>query len=118
MKCIICGSRTINDYEMLKQAISESKFDITEVVSGCASGADYLGEKWALEQKLKIHKFPAKWELYGKSAGFLRNREMINFIKQSNDGCVIALWDEVSKGTAHTILLAKAANIPCFIKSP
>lgn len=116
MKCIICGSRTIDDYELLKQAIAESKFQVTEIVSGCASGADLLGEKWAVENGLKIHKFPADWQKYGKYAGFLRNKEMIKFISES--GCVIALWDGKSKGTAHTIKLAKEAGIPCFVKSP
>lgn len=118
MRCVICGSRTIDDYEFLKQAILESKFDITEVVSGCAFGADRLGEQWAIEQKLQLHKFPADWNRHGRYAGFLRNKEMVNFVSPPDclNGCVLALWDGKSKGTAHTIKLAKAAKIPCFVK--
>lgn len=119
MRCLICGSRSINDYELLKQVVLESNFNITEVVSGCANGVDRLGEQLANERQLKIHKFPAEWDRHGKYAGFLRNKQMINFVSPPNclNGCVIALWDGQSKGTAHTIKLAKAAKIPCFIKS-
>ena len=48
MKVIIAGSRDITDYSLVCRAISESKFDITEVISGTARGVDTLGEKWAV----------------------------------------------------------------------
>ena len=34
MRVIIAGSRVIKDYELVKKAIVDSKFDITEVVCG------------------------------------------------------------------------------------
>jgi len=118
MRCLICGSRGINDYEVLKQAIKESGFEITEVVSGCAPGADRLGERWAKENNIPLHAKPADWNRYGKAAGFKRNKEMIEFISppECQDGCVIALWDGVSRGTQHTITMAKAAKIKLFVK--
>jgi hypothetical protein len=120
MRCLICGSRTIVDYELLKQAIKESGFNITEIVSGCASGADRLGERWAKENNLKLHQFPPDWQRYGSVAGYLRNKEMVQFVSppSCDNGCIIALWDGVSRGTEHTIKLAIKAKVNIFIKSP
>src|SRR3954470_15364903 len=61
-KTIICGDRTITDYDLLKKAIEASGFKITEVVSGGAKGADSLGEKWAKENKVKIKVFKPDWD--------------------------------------------------------
>ena len=88
MKCVICGSRNIRDYELLKQAIQESGFEITEVISGGAMGADTLGEKWAEENGIKLTRMLANWAKYGRRAGFIRNEEMVEYAKP--DGCMIA----------------------------
>lgn len=40
MKTIIAGSRTFNDYEFLKDCCDIE--NITQVISGCAYGADKL----------------------------------------------------------------------------
>jgi hypothetical protein len=100
MRCVICGSRTITKYEIVQNAIKESGFDITEVVSGCANGVDSLGERWAKDNHLKLFQFPALWNLYGKAAGFRRNAEMVEFVSppKCNNGCVIAAWDGQSWG--------------------
>ena len=42
MKTIIAGSRTIVDYQALLDAVVDSNFDITEVVSGGARGVDMV----------------------------------------------------------------------------
>lgn len=116
MKCVICGSRSIIDYEIVEKTIKESKFTITEVVSGCAAGVDLLGEKWAKQNDIPISKFPAEWEKYGKLAGYIRNKQMVDYV--TPDGCVIAVWDGISKGTVHTIKYAKEKGVKIFVKSP
>ncbi len=120
MRCVICGSRDINDYEILKAAIKESGFTITEVVSGCASGVDKLGERWAQENGIVPHRFSAEWNIYGTFAGRMRNKKMAKFISppECNNGCVVAVWDGESKGTAHMIQLAREAGIKVYVKSP
>lgn len=47
MKVIVAGSRTITNYERVKQVIAEFPFLITEIVSGGARGVDQMGERWA-----------------------------------------------------------------------
>ena len=49
--------------------------------------------------------FFAKWDLYGKSAGYKRNVEMAN-----NADMLIAFWDGTSKGTKHMINIMHEQN--------
>ena len=110
MKLAIIGSRTFNNYILLKEILEQYKPKITLVVSGAAKGADSLGERWALENKIQTLIFPAKWDEYGKRAGFIRNEDII----KNCDGC-IAFWDGVSKGTKHSISLCEKYNKPVKI---
>lgn len=75
---------------------------VVEIVSGCAVGADKLGERYAQERGFQIKRFPAEWSLHGKAVGFIRNEEMAKY-----SDALIAFWDGVSRGTKHTIDLAE-----------
>lgn len=96
MKVIIAGSRSFNDYLLLSQIMAT--VPASEIVCGEARGADSLGRKWAEENGIPIKSFPAQWELYGKSAGHIRNREMGDYADY-----LIAFWDGKSKGTKGMI---------------
>ena len=48
MRVIVAGSRGITDPNVVATAIAASGFQVTELVSGTARGADQLGEAWAL----------------------------------------------------------------------
>lgn len=113
MKVIIAGSRTATDsnYKDLLLAIDHSKYDIQEVVSGCAIGADRLGEKYATSKNLKTTFMPADWQKYGKSAGHKRNRQMALYADAA-----IVLWDGVSVGSKNMIYNMNQLNKPCYIK--
>src|SRR5215213_3192990 len=96
MKIIIAGTRTFNDYEFLKQKVDIilSKQVDVEIVSGCAQGADLLGERYGKERGITVKRFPAEWNLYGKKAGYLRNEKMANYAD-----ALILFWDGESKGS-------------------
>ena len=98
MKVIIAGSRTITDFFVVQKAIEKSVLNITEVVSGCAKGVDKLGEMWADQNNIPVKRFPAKWEVYGKKAGSIRNREMSEY-----GDALIACWNLESPGTQDMI---------------
>ena len=100
MKYAVVGSRTFDDYAFMEKALS-SYNDITTIISGGARGADSLAKKYALEHGLNYVEFPALWDVYGKSAGYLRNNQIVDAAE-----IVIAFWDGKSKGTRHTIKLA------------
>ena len=104
MKVIIAGTRTITNYSALKRTISMSLLPITEVVSGGCKGPDILGERWAKENNVKVTRFTADWDKFGKSAGPRRNTEMVEYV--GKDGALILIWDGYSKGSSD--ILAKS----------
>ena len=106
MKIAIIGSRTFNDYELVCKTIKELKLEtMTYMVSGGAKGADSLGEQYAKEHNIPCKIFKPDWNTYGKSAGFVRNKDIINACD-----IVVAFWDGKTKGTEHSIMLAKRSN--------
>lgn len=106
MKIAIIGSRTFNNYELLRQSLDEFSFeanaDISLIVSGGAKGADSLGERYAQENDIETLIFLPDWKKHGKGAGFVRNQLIID-----NSDFVIAFWDGKSKGTLSSINIAK-----------
>ena len=68
-------------------------------------------ERYAISNGYAVERHPAKWQLYGKAAGPIRNRTMI----MSAD-YVICFWDYQSRGTASLIEYAKEFNKPIRIK--
>ena len=114
MKLAIVGSRSFNDYDLL-ETWADSIFYMQDtdekfVVSGGASGADSLAEQYTNTHITTLIKFPAEWNKYGKSAGFIRNQQIVD-----NCDMVLAFWDGESRGTADTIAKAKKAKKPTFI---
>ncbi|GAH13743.1 unnamed protein product, partial [marine sediment metagenome] len=78
---VVAGTRTFDDYELLKKKLDallnkKVKEHGIEIVSGCAAGADALGERYAEERGYSVKRFPANWGKYGKAAGPIRNKEM------------------------------------------
>lgn len=110
MKIIIAGSRSLSNFNLVKENvisfIKENNIDNPEIVSGTAKGADRLGEKFANEFGFTVKKFPAQWDKYGKSAGYKRNEEMANYADT-----LIAFWDGESKGTKHMIDIANKSKL-------
>jgi hypothetical protein len=100
----IVGSRTFNNYDLLKIEIFKlySIDSIKCIVSGGANGADKLAEKFANEFNLDKKIFLPDWNKYGKKAGYIRNKEIVDYSDK-----LIAFWDSKSPGTKITIELAK-----------
>lgn len=114
-KVIIAGGRHFQDYEILKEKADyylQSKLSTHNViiVSGHASGADSLGERYAEERGLKVELHPADWNKHGRAAGPIRNAEMA----ETSDA-LIAFWDGQSRGTKNMIDLAKSKGLKVAI---
>jgi len=105
MKAAIIGSRSFNNYDLVLETLLEYENTITLIVSGGAKGADTLGERWAKEKNKEVLIFYPEWDKYGKSAGFRRNKDIIE-----NSDIVFAFWDGVSKGTKSSIDLTNKLN--------
>jgi hypothetical protein len=108
VKVIIAGSRDFKDYDLLCRKADKilSRQTEIEVVSGTASGADKLGERYAQERGYKITRFPADWGTWKKRAGYLRNEEMAEYAD-----ALIVFWNGVSRGTKHMIDIAKNQDL-------
>lgn len=107
MKVVIAGGRDYafsqDDHKILEKL--HSKYHFTEVVSGGARGADYEGELWAKAHNIPLKVFPADWNTHGKSAGYIRNRQMAEYA----DAAVLFPG---GKGTASMRGEANRMNLP------
>lgn len=115
MKLIIAGSRTITDYNKVREAVIESGYwkqygKSIEVVCGMAKGVDLLGLEFATRNNLIVHEFPADWNKYGKRAGMIRNKQMGDFAD-----ALLAVYDGESRGTKQMIEYAQEIGIPVFV---
>lgn len=109
MKVIIAGSRTAVEEEVFT-AVKEAGFQIDEVVSGCARGADENGEMYASLFGIPVRKFPAYWNKYGRSAGPIRNKKMAEYAD-----ALIAVWDGESRGTENMINEASKLGLRVYV---
>lgn len=99
MKVIIAGSRIIDDKKIVWGALDNTKFDITEIISGGALGVDRLGEEWARSKKIPVKSYRPNYNTDNpKYAPLLRNMEMAKY-----GDALIAVWKDQTRGTAHMI---------------
>lgn len=81
------------------------------IVSGGARGGDKIGAEIAHKWGLKLIEHAPDWDGLGKKAGFVRNELIIR-----DADVILAFWGvdpktgELSKGTQHSIGLAKKAR--------
>ena len=113
---IVCGGRHFDRYDIIEKVLNEvlSTCDDKEIeiVSGHCEGADALGECYAVEHEVKLKIFPADWKKYGRSAGPIRNKQMIDYIIKLDKKLVVAFVSENSRGTKNTIKLAEKQGVP------
>lgn len=111
-KLLVAGSRTFQRWPQgfvdgtIERAIESMDFVKPYVlIHGGARGVDLMAGRWAASRSIDCEVFPAQWDLFGKSAGYRRNAEMVDAAD-----AVIVIWDGQSKGTRHTMNLAMDAN--------
>ena len=110
-RVIICGGRDFSDKGLCFDSLDLflAGYETVEIVSGHASGADLLGEAYARAHGLKLSVFKADWKRYGRGAGPIRNRQMLEYAIEET-ALVIAFWDGKSKGTKNMIDQARKAG--------
>ncbi|MBE6703592.1 MAG: DUF2493 domain-containing protein [Ruminococcaceae bacterium] len=96
MKLAIIGSRNLSP--LIIDAYIPA--NVTEIVSGGASGVDALAKDFANRKGIKLTEFLPQYHLYGRAAPIKRNREIAEYADEA-----IAFWDGKSKGTDYTIKL-------------
>lgn len=103
VRLAVVGSRDFPYPWLVDAYLSYKRFD--ELVSGGARGVDSLAQEYAGMNHIPFREFPADWDTHGKAAGFIRNAEIVEYATD-----VVAFHYGDSKGTAHTIGLARKAG--------
>jgi hypothetical protein len=112
-KIIFCGDRNWDDEKPIRAALEELIPEETIIINGGARGADKLAGRIAKEMGFDVIEVPANWEKYGKAAGPIRNREMLEL----NPTLVIAFHKNIeeSKGTKNMLKIAKEAGVDTIL---
>jgi hypothetical protein len=108
-RVLVCGGRDYADrrhvYDVLD--VAHEANPIVLLIAGGANGADALAVDWAGKASVKTQVFPADWEKHGRSAGPLRNQQMLD---EGKPHMVIAFPG--GRGTADMVKRADAAGVP------
>ena len=106
--CVV-GSRNFDMLDLFIVEIEKilKEYDIDTIISGGAKGADSFARRYAKRYKFKYKEFEAEWDTYGKSAGMIRNKDIVE-----NSDIALIFWDGISKGTKNSFDLIKAKGIP------
>lgn len=108
MRVLVCGGRGFDDPYLFFDTLDEikSRGELDSIISGGARGADALAERYAEVEGIPITVYPAEWEKYGKSAGYVRNKQMLD---EGKPDLVIAFPG--GKGTAMMVDIARKAGV-------
>ncbi len=79
---------------------------ISTIINGAATGADQASSDYAIVNWCPYEEYPADWDKYKKSAGYIRNKEML---EKSRPDVVIAFPG--TRGTQNMIDIANKAGV-------
>lgn len=113
---LVCGGRDYSDYEYLTNKLNKFVESILKIkgletdfilIHGGCTGADIMSGFWAETHKeIRVLVFNADWKTFGKKAGFVRNKQMI---EEGDPEFVIAFGG--GKGTQNMIDMARNSQI-------
>lgn len=111
-RVVISGSRYWNDYDVILNVLKYTlpQHNKVMIIVGDCRGADEQVIQASLDSGKNVIVYKAHWKEYGKSAGPIRNLDMVN----DNDPHLILLFHndiDNSKGTKHMLSLAKKKKI-------
>jgi len=78
MRILICGDRNWKDRTMIHHTLLRRYSDIGVIIEGEAKGADSIARMLSSEMGMCVEAFPAKWGVYGRAAGPIRNQAMLD----------------------------------------
>ncbi len=111
-RILICGGRAYGDSARFAQIMTEVRPYLAKsfcIIQGGANGADRLANMWAFSEGCPVIEMRANWNYYGKAAGLIRNRWMLEF---ATPDLVIAFPG--GAGTRDMIRQAKSAGIDVY----
>lgn len=114
-RVLVCGGRDFTDEKMAFSILdlAHAANPIIKLIHGAAAGADMLAAMWAAKRNVQTEAFPADWDTYGKSAGPIRNRKMLD---EGKPDMVIAFPG--GHGTNNMLAQAEGARVPIILVLP
>lgn len=91
----VIGSR---DIKFINFDLYLNKNNISQIISGGATGVDTLVEQWAKRNKISFVAYLPQYRIFGNKAPLIRDKEMV----EASD-ITVAFWDGKSAGTKYTI---------------
>lgn len=131
MNILMFGDRNWTDFETIINVVNwiHTNYPESTIIHGAARGADKLSAEIAQNWptgKFIVKPFPAKWNIYGRRAGPIRNQQMID---EGSIDLAFGFHNDIenSKGTKdmrdrlikHNIkyYIVSSNNLPEFIRS-
>lgn len=109
----VTGGRDLSDLALVEQAFADISLSPDDtVIEGEARGADLLCADVACRIGASVEPHPAKWHVYGGSAGVIRNTEMLR------SGVDLLLSFPGGRGTRHCTNKAMEMGIPVVFVVP
>lgn len=110
MIVLVTGDRHWTNRKKIARELSKRKKKIKLLIHGGARGADLIADEFARILGIQTAQFDANWPFYGRSAGPIRNANMVRFIKPD---LVLAFHKNLrkSKGTRNMVQLARGKKI-------
>jgi hypothetical protein len=113
-RILVCGGRNYADAAKVNATLDNIVENIqltasnqsVRLIHGAARGADSLAAAWASSRGLAATAYPAKWDIHGRSAGFVRNKQMLD---EGQPHLVVAFPG--GAGTAMMIRIARSAGV-------
>lgn len=104
-KFAVIGSRSFNNYYLLREYLKSYLPDNAVIITGHAAGADQLAEVYAQSHGHPLEIYESNWEIFGKDAISRQRKDIVN-----NSNFCIAFWDGKSSGTGSLIRMFEQAG--------
>lgn len=110
-KVLLTGDRNWSDEGLVQSILVMLQPD--EVCHGAARGLDRVVGRKCAELGIPCTAFPAQWKEYGRAAGPIRNRQMLDEFRPD---IVVAVHDDLQRsgGTKDMVLVAIRSRVDVY----
>ena len=112
MRVLVCGDRNWKDEHPIHVFLQSLPVG-SIIIHGAARGADKLTGEIADTLGLEVESYPANWNKFGKAAGVIRNKQMLD---EGKPDMVVYFHRNLkeSKGTRNMVQQSVEAGLPVF----
>jgi|SRR5712671_1244843 len=115
-RILVTGSREWGEFDIIERELTDYynlyKGEIIIIHGECPTGADKAASMVSEKLKCPEIKFRANWKKCGRTAGPIRNKEMLD---ETKPDMILAYPLRSSVGTKHMIRVARDMHIPIFV---